>query len=239
MKKVLLLLIALVASTTAPATDRVPDASLGAVVYDVCYKLAGITTKVATATITFVESEREGQPVYHSTARIETQPFFRLFLKAQYKAEAWYSVEDLAPLYFNYPFTDGKNAGKYEVTYDYDTHFARSVWAVEGSEPLEREHPLQKDKPSMELLSALNYIRFHDFKEGTPETVTLLMPSKAREATVTQEGERITFRINGNGVMENGSGNDLVFWRSSSPDRSILRLESDLGTGSLIVRLQK
>ena len=79
----------------------------------------------------------------------------------------------------------------------------------------------------------------NDFKEGTPETVTLLMPSKAREATVTQEGEKITFRINGNGVMENGSGSELFFWRSSGPDRNLLRLESDLGTGSLIVRLQK
>ena len=162
MRRFLVLILALAATTTAPATGGVPDESLGAVVYDVCYKLAGITTKVATATITFVESEREGQPVYHSTARIETQPFFRLFLKAQYKAEAWYSAGDIAPLYFLYPFTDGKNAGKYEVTYDYDTHFARSVWAVEGSEPLETEHPLRKDKPSMELLSALTYVRFHD-----------------------------------------------------------------------------
>lgn len=238
MRRFLVLILALAATTTAPATGGVPDESLGAVVYDVCYKLAGITTKVATATITFVESEWEGKPAYRSTARIETQPFFRLFLKAEYKAEAWYSTEDLAPLYFLYPFTDGKNAGKYEVTYDYDSHFARSLWAVEGSEPLEREHPLQDGKPSMELLSALTFLRFHNFKDGAPETITLLMPSQARDATIYPDGDRLTLRINGDGVMENGSGSNLVFWRSSGASRRILRLESDLGTGSLIVRVQ-
>lgn len=239
MKKFLFFILALAASATAPATDKVPDASLGAVSYDVCYKLAGITTKVATATITFVESERDGKKAYHSTAKIETQPFFRLFLKAEYKAEAWYSAGDLAPLYFDYPFTDGKSAGKYEVSYDYDTRFARSVWAIEGSEPLEREHPLQDDKPSMELLSALTYIRFHDINDEASETVILLMPSQARDATITRHGDQLTLRINGSGVMENGSGSDLRFWRSSGPDRNIQRLESDLGTGSLIVRIQK
>ena len=232
MKKLLFLFIALVVSTAAPATGRVPDASLGAVVYDVRYKLAGITTKVAMATITFEESEWKGVPAYHATARIETQPFFRLFLKAEYKAEAWYSHDDLSPLYFVHPFTDGKKAGKYEVVYNYASGVAQSSWAVEGAEPVERENELG-EKKAMELLSALTFIRFHDFPEGTQETVTLLMPSKARDANIGWDGDHLLLRILGNGVMENGSGSDLLFWRSSGPDRRILRLESDLGSGTL------
>lgn len=231
MRKLLLLFLALAATAAAPATDRVPAASLGAVVYDVCYRFAGITTKVATATITFEESEWEGKPAYHSMALIQTQPFFRLFLKAEYKAEAWYSRKDLAPLYFVHPFSDGKQSGKYEVIYDPGRE-ARSCWSVEGGEPIEKTYePL--DKPHMELLSALMYVRFHDFKEGTAEDIVLLLPSRSCDAQIGPEDDHILLRMSGNGMMENGSGNNLLLWRSTDPDRRILRLESDLGTGSL------
>ena len=231
MKKLLLLFLALAATAAAPATDRVPAASLGAVVYDVCYRLAGITTKVATATVTFEESEWEGKPAYHSLALIQTQPVFRLFLKAEYKAEAWYSREDLSPLYFIHPFSDGKQSGKYEVVYDPGRQ-ARSRRSVENGEPVEKLYkPL--DKPHMELLSALTFVRFHDFREGAPVDVVLLLPSRSCDAVIGPEDDHILLRMSGNGMMENGSGNNLLLWRSNESDRRILRLESDLSTGSL------
>ena len=234
MKKILslFLFVALSASATAPATVTVPDASLGAVDYDVCYRLAGITTKVATATVTFVESEWDGKPAYHSLARIVTQPFFRLFLKAEYRAEAWYAKDDLKPLCFVHPFKEGNKEGLYEVSYEYGDHVARSSWAVEGREPVRKTFEIQGGKPAMELLSALTFVRFHDFKDA-PETVTLIMPSKARDAGIGMKDDHILLQISGNGVMENGSGNTLRFWRSPAPDRRILRLEADLSSGSL------
>ena len=235
MKKILslFLFVALSASATAPATVTVPDASLGAVDYDVCYRLAGITTKVATATVTFVESEWDGKPAYHSLAKIVTQPFFRLFLKPEYKAEAWYAREDLSPLYFTNPFTDGKKEGNYVVYYNYTSRTIRSAWTVEGEEPLEMTYDMG-DQPMMELLSTLMFVRYHDFGEGTPVKIAVIFPSKARDAEISRVGDNLVLQIVGKGIMENGSGNRLLFRRSTAPDRRILRLEADLGSGTLI-----
>ena len=225
----LFLFLALTASASTPARVSLPEASLGTAEYDVKYRLAGITTHVATATISFEESEWEGKPAYHSSALIKTQPFFRLFLNAEYKAEAWFSRNDLSPLHFVHSFKDGK----YEVFYDYDSRIARSVWTAEGKETVVREDEF-REKKAMDLLSALHFVRFNDFKKvGESEDILIVMPREARDGDIGWDDDHLVLRIKGEGVMENGSGNQMSIWRSTDSDRRIQRLEMDLSSGSL------
>lgn len=237
MKKLLFLLLALTASAasasaTAPATDSLPAESQGAAVYDLLYKVFGITAKVATATFTLEESEWEGHPAYLSTARIVMQPLFRFFLMPEYTAKAWYTHNTLSPLYFTHPFEDSKKKGTYEVVYDYDSQKVHSIWAVEGKETEETVVDL-RDQVCLELLSTLNYLRFHDFSEDAPEKVVLLMPTVTSDAEISLQDDHILLRVLGEGVLEDGSGHNLLFWRSSGPDRRVLGFETDLGSGTL------
>lgn len=241
MKKILILFLALTtcasASAAAPATDSLPGEPLGTVVYDLCFKIFGITAKVATATFTIEESEWEGQPAYLSTALISTQPILRAILRPEYTAKAWYT-DDFTPLYFTHPYENGKKKGKYEVIYDHDAHQVHSIVDYEGEEPDDKVFDLQ-DGNHMELLSTLNYLRFHDFSEEAPEKVVLLMPMASSNAEISLEDDHMLVRVLGQGVLEDGSGHNLLFWRSTDPDRHILRFETPLGSGSLICILHE
>jgi hypothetical protein len=39
--------------------------------------------------------------------------------------------------------------------------------------------------------------------------------------------------------MENGSGNELVFWRSPGTDRKILALEAPINPGFMTIQIKK
>lgn len=242
MKKILVFFLALAACASAsaatPEKDKIPDEAVGSVVYDLCFRIFGITAKVATATFTIEESEWEGQPAYLSTAHIATQPLMKAFLKPEYVAKAWYSREDFTPLYFTHPYENGKKKGQYEVIYDYDSLLVHSIITYKGEEPEDKVFNL-RDGMHMELLTTLNYIRFHDFPEDAYEKVVLLMPMAASDARICPEEDHFLVRVLGKGVLEDSSGHNLLFWRSSDPDRHIVRFETQLGSGTLICILHE
>ena len=57
---------------SAPASNSIPAESLGDVQYEVRYNMAGITSKVADATISLEKGTRDGQAVLHSHAAIRS-----------------------------------------------------------------------------------------------------------------------------------------------------------------------
>lgn len=241
-----LLLLAVIASTTVLGAGSDPAASLGTVSYDVRYKLGGITTRVATATISWEEDAWKGIPAYHSKAVIEPTPVFRIFISSDYLAEVYFSRDRRSPLYFINPFKYGGKEGKYEYVFRADKKVIEST-AVRGDAPPENTtFPL--DGRTMDLLSLLHFVRFVEL-EGKPLEMNILMAAKSYAARLIEQGdddekfpgleaEHILLQMTEHGLMENGSGNEIHIWRSSAPDRRLLGLEVALSSGRMICRIR-
>ena len=246
MKKILSILLALVATVTAPGAGIIPEESLGAVNYDVRYKLGALNTKVATATITWEKAAWKDQPAYHSHALVQTTPVFKLFIGSDYTADTYLSRSGLSPLFFSNPFKDGSRV---EYVYNATSKEIESLTVQASGETENKSYPL--DGRTMDLLSLLHHLRFHPFSaEGSSLSMHLLMGGKSYAARVICQGadtekfldkpaERIVVQMTEHGLMENGSGNELLLWRSTSPDRRILGLEVALSSGTMICRIRE
>lgn len=233
---------------SAPAMSAVADDAFGTVDYEVRYNLAGITTKVADAAISFESTERDGQPVLHAHAAIKASAVFQLFMNAEYIADSYLTPEGIAPIYYMNPIKKGKKTGKFECIYDKTGKTISSVFDKPSSKPVSRSFPY--DNSTMDLLSLIQYVRFHDMKAGEAVSLHLLMAGDSVAATLTCEGpdtvrfpgnEAVRFHIKmiDRGLMENGSGDELTVWRSTSADRKVLGLETSLGKGLMTVSMKE
>lgn len=241
-----LLLLAVIASTTVLGAGGLPAEALGTVTYDVRYKLGGITTKVATATIGWEEDSWKGIPAYHSKAVIQPTPVFRIFISSDYLAEVYFSREQFRPLYFINPFKYGGKEGHYEYIFRTDKKVIEST-TLRGSDPPENKtFPL--DGRTMDLLSLLHFVRFAEI-EKEPIDMHILMAAKSYAARLVYQGkdeekfpdlvaEHILLQMTERGLMENGSGNEIHIWRAATPDRRLLGLEVALSSGRMICRVR-
>ena len=245
MKRILTFLLAFMASITAPGAGNPPEESLGAVNYDVRYKLGALNTKVASATISWEKAEWKQHPAYHSHALVQTTPFFKLFLGSDYTADTYLSQNGLTPLFFSNPFKDGSRV---EYVYNGESQEIESQTFLASGEVKDETFPF--DGRTMDLLSLVHYLRFQSFSaSGKDLAMHLLMGGKSYAARIVYQGadtdkfpdlpaERILVKMTDHGLMENGSGNEIFLWRSSAPDRRILGLEVALSTGTMICRIR-
>ena len=248
MKKFLLLVPALLSVSAFSLMGKVPAGAAGSVEYEVRYRLGNVTTKVASATISLENDSWEGQSAYHTRAVIRAASVFRLFMNAEYLADAYLSASSLDPLYYLNPFKKNGKDGKVEYVYDRVAHNVRVEAVQPPADPQTVTHPL--DNRTMDLLALLQYVRFRDFSAGKPVSLKVLMGTEVRSATLTPEGadeerfpgipaERFRLKFNGRGLMENGSGNELVIWRSAGGERRILGLETALSkSGTMIATIK-
>ena len=251
MKRFLLLSLALLSALASPAATparKVTAEALGAVQYEARYIWGAINTKVADATITLERDKWNGSDVFHSRATISATPFFRLFMNADYLADAYLSTSTLEPVYYINPVKKGGKEGKVEYTFDHAAKLVKSEAVRPPAAPELTTFPL--DGKTMDLLSLLQHVRFLDLGEGKSESLHLLMSGKSVSATLTCEGAdaekfpdksvlRFRLKMVERGLMENGSGKEIVVWRSTASDRRILALEAALSTGSMTVSIKE
>ena len=239
-KRFLILLAALL-PFAAFAAPRVHDSALGTVRYEVRYKWGAVNTKVADATITLENVNWEGQAACHSHVVIRASSIFRLFMSADYLVDVYLSRSGTEPLYFVNPVKKNGKDGKYEYFYDKAARTIRSVATLPPNEPETASFPL--DGRTMDLVSLLQFVRFHDLPEDGSMKLKVLMSGKSYAATLSCEGPdderfpnvpaiRLKVRMTERGLMENGSGNEITLWRSAGTDRRILGLETALGDSS-------
>ena len=191
---------------------------------------------------------RDRQQAYHSRALIQASSIFRLFISHDYIADTWLNRSDLKPAYFINPFKKGGKDGKFEITYR-----RSGIDAVSVKPPKETEEKksFPQDGRTMDLLSLLHCIRFLDMTPATrPMKFHILMGGASFPAVLSCQGEdkerfpdrraeRFLLRMTERGLMENGSGNEILLWRSTGADRRLLGLEVPLSTGSMIVKVKE
>lgn len=223
------------AAVLSPAT--VPDAALGATTYEVRFVSNGLNLKVAEATIGLERATREGEHVLHANAVIHAVSIFRLFLNAEYIADAYLLPETRQPIYYMNPV---KKTGKFECIYDRASKTVTTEFVRPPAAPEKESFPL--DGRTMDLLSLLENIRFIDLPEGESLNLRILKAGVSVPGVLTYEGadnERFTGReakrflvlMPEKGLMENNAGNRIAVWVSAGPERQMLGLEVDLGSG--------
>lgn len=231
---------------SAPMPPSVPAESLGDVQYEVRYKLAGITSKVADATISLENGTRDGQAVLHSHAAIRASSIFRLFMDAEYIADAYLTQAQQEPVYYINPVKKGSKEGKFECIYDGKAKTITSVFLRPPQDAVTKTFNL--DGLTMDLLSLLVYVRYHNIPSDKPLSMHILMGGKYVAATLTNQGpdtdrypgtERFLLKMIDGGLMENGSGNEITVWRSTGNDRRILGLETSLSSGVMTVAIKE
>ena len=234
----------LLCTLTGFAQSRVSADALGAVQYDIRYKLGALNTKVADGTITLENSTWNGQSVLHSHADIQAKSVFKLFMNAAYIVDLYLTRTEVEPVYYINPFKKNGQDGKVEFTYDRSGRKIDFVAVRPPAAPVSDTFPL--DGKTMDLLSTLQYARFLNLSEGSSMSLKLLKSGKVIPATLTfigkdmdrfpgREAERLQLTMTGGGLMENGSGSIITVWRSAGSDRRILGLEVALSSGTMIV----
>lgn len=241
----ILLLLALPALFAASAPAPVSSAALGTVDYEVCYKSRGLETKVADASVSLGNGTWDGQSVLHAHAVIHAASIFRLFMNAEYTADAYLAKGGgVEPLYYKNPV---KRTGKFECIYDPSAKTVSTEFVRPPSDPVLNTIPL--DGKTMDLLSLLQYVRFADIPSGSSQSMHVLKAGLSVPATLSSQGrdterfpdqasERFLLELKEKGLMENGSGNRIVVWRSTGSDRRLLGLEVGLGSGVMCVRVK-
>ncbi len=236
------------AGLATPAAMAGTPAREGTVKYEVRYKWGALNTKVADATISIERGSWEGKAALHSRAVIAATSVFRLFMNAEYQADTYLSPSDYAPMYFINPVKKGGQEGKFAYTYDRAQALIHSETVLPPAEPELTTFPL--DGRTMDLLSLLHYIRFHGPAEGKSVSIHLLMGGKSVPATLSGQGadnerfpdlpaQRFLLKMNGRGLMENGSGDEILVWRSAASDRRLLGLEAALSAGKMTVGIKE
>lgn len=231
----------------SPAWAQVSSQALGAVQYEVRYQRGGVDTKVVDATITLERSTWQGQPALHAHAAIRAASVFRLFMNAEYLADSYLLPENRTPLYYINPIKKGGREGKFECTYDRAAGTVTSLFVRPGADPVQETFPL--DGRTMDLLSLLQYIRFLSLPEGRFLSMHVLKAGESVPASLRSEGpdtekipgkaaDRFMISMPEKGLMENGSGNRILVWRSSGPDRQLLAMEVSLGSGVMVATLK-
>lgn len=233
---------------SAPAPEAVPAEALGAVKYEVRYNLKGISTKVADATISLEKGRWNQQEALHSHAEITASSIFRLFMASEYVSDAYLTADSREPLYSVNPIKKGKKEGKFECRYDQNSKTVTSEYAPPSDKPVLGTYPL--DGLTMDLLSLVQYVRFHDIPAGKTLNIHLLMKGRRVAATLANQGQdkekfpgkeadKLFIKMIETGLMENGSGNEITVWRSTDSSHLILGLETNLSSGTMSVSIAK
>lgn len=244
MKKILFALLAILLPATLCGARKLPSAALGTFTYEVRYIWGAINAKVATATISLEPARWDGRDSYHSHAFVKTSAIFRLFIGADLTVDSYIAQSDLLPLYTINPYRKGGKDCKFEYIYDRDKRQVTNV-AQGPKETLTKQFAF--DGKIFDLLTLLAYCRFEAGEKSV--TLTLMLGDAAYPAILSYQGkdtesfpgeeaERFLLRLTERGVMENGSGNEVTFWRSSGSDRKILGLEAAIDPGHMSIRIK-
>lgn len=237
------LALPLLLSASAPAP--VSSAALGTVRYEVRYQSKGFDTKVADATISLEEGAWEGRPALHARAVIRAAAIFRLFMNAEYLADSYLAMGGrIEPMYYMNPV---KRSGKFECIYDRSSKTISSEFVRPPADPVLETLPL--DGKTMDLLSLLQYVRFSDLPAGRSQSMRVLKAGESVPATLRCQGldkdrfpdleaDRFLLEMPEKGLMENGSGKQIVVWRAHGVDRTLLGLEVNLGSGVMSVSVK-
>lgn len=246
MKKILLFVsLALLAASLCEAR-KLPKETLGTVNYEIRYKWGAINTKVASIDLSLSPEKWENVQAYHSRASIKTSAIFSLFIGADMTADSYIAQSDLQPLYFVNPHKKGGKDVRFTFVYDRKTKQIESTF--EGvKETTTKNFPM--DGKTYDLLSVIEFVRFLEASYNTVDINLLLgddrypgvlvYQGKDTEKFPGKETERFVLRLTGRGVMENGSGNELVFWRSLGEDRRIIALEAPVNPGFMTIRIKE
>lgn len=246
MKRLLSALFLLLLSALACGARKLPANALGSATYEIRYTWGAIDAKVATITLSLDPKEWEGTPAYHYNAIIKTSAIFRLFIGTDMTAESYLAESDLQPLFFRNPHRSGGKDLLFEFVYDRKGNEIRTKFVGPKSTD-EKTWPL--DGKTYDLLSLIAFVRFRDASDK-PVTINLLLNNNSYPATLTYQGldtkkfpgveaERFLLQLTERGVMENGSGKELLFWRAPGPDRKILGLEAPLNPGFMSIRVKE
>ena len=246
MKRYVLMLAALLAPGLLSSAPVTSDA-LGTVKYEVSFKGTLINAKVADATITLEHGTWQQQKVLHARAAINAVSIFRLFMNAEYRADSYIVPGTREPVYYKNPILKGGKEGKFECIYDKGAGTISATFAPPSVEPVESSFPY--DGKTMDLLSLLQYVRFLDLPEGHSLSMHVLKAGISVPAVLKSLGtdterfpgqstDRFLLSMTGKGLMENGSGDKIYVWRSTAPDRKLVGLEVNLGSGVMAVSLK-
>ena len=244
MKKILFALLAILLSATLCGARKLPSSALGTFTYEVRYTWGAINAKVATATISLEPARWDGRDSYHSHAFVKTSAIFRLFIGADLTVDSYIAQSDLLPLYTLNPYRKGGKDCKFEYIYDRDKRLVTNV--AQGPKETQTNQ-FAFDGKIFDLLTLLAYCRFEAGEKSV--TLTLMLGEAAYPAILSYQGkdtetfpgeeaERFLLRLTERGVMENGSGNEVTFWRSSGSDRKILGLEAAIDPGHMSIRIK-
>jgi len=245
MKRFLLALAILLLSALACGARKLPAEALGTVQYEIRYTWGAIDAKVGTISISLNPASWENQAAYHSHGFLKTSSIFKLFIGEDLTVESDIAQSDLLPLHFLNPYRKGGKDCKFEFTYGRNGEIDALYQGPK--ETLTKTWPM--DGKTFDLLSLLVFVRFRETAD-TPVKLKVLLDENCYPASLTYQGkdtekipgvetERFLLRLTERGVMENGSGNELLIWRSPGPDRRILCLEAPLKPGFMSIRIKE
>ena len=247
MKKFLLLLSALLLCASLCEARKLPAEALGTLKYEIRYKWGAINAKVASIDLSLNADKWENHHTYHSKAVIKTSAVFSLFIGADMAAECQIEQSDLQPLYFINPHKKGGKDVCFTFIYNRKTKNIESTFQdVKATST--KNFPM--DGKTYDLLSVIQFVRFLDASSKKNVDINLLLGEDRYPGVLTYEGkdtkrfpgretDRFVLRLTGRGVMENGSGNELTFWRSTGSDRNIVGLEAPINPGFMTILIKE
>lgn len=250
MRKILPILLALFFALLAfaPNGEKPSERADEEAHYKVQYIRGGIRTKMATATLTMYDTDWKGTPAHAAGFSVQAASVFKLFLRNEYKVNLILSKKDLSPYYYSFPHV--KKGKMHYLEFFYGKNEVESVLQIEDTpEPVRKIHP-KNGLVTLDVASFVFYFRNLDPASlpDKPMRVQVLLGSTDVFASLSYLGKDATFwkgescfhyvlKMEGRGLLENKSGDEIHVWISSGAERSLRGLEIQLDKGSVVAKM--
>lgn len=248
MRKLVCFLALLPLLSFAPQGEKPSEWADGEAHYKVQYIRGGIRAKMATATLTLSDTDWKGTPAYAADFCVQAASVFKLFLRNQYKVNLILSKEDLSPYYYSFPHV--KKGKMRHLEFFYGKNEVESVLQIEDTpDPVRKIYP-KNGLVTLDVASFAFYFRNIDPASlpDPPMRVRLLLGSTDVLAILSYLGEDATFwqgencfhyvlKMEGRGLLENKSGDEIHVWISPGAKRFLRGLEIKLEKGSIVAKM--
>ncbi|MBO5759409.1 MAG: DUF3108 domain-containing protein [Rikenellaceae bacterium] len=253
-RRIGILMCALVAALSASAQNNTPFVSGESLIYAVCYRAKMVPkTPVGRATLKCKELNFEGSPHYRITANGRTLPFFRWFFDLNDTYVSHIEASTMRPSQLEIELREEKYRFDATFLYDWDakkvyTAYKKGSWSRVHNKTMELS---EGHYDPVALFYNLRFIEPKDYRLNEPVDLHMVLEDTIRIITYSYLGEE-PLKLKGIGEIpsykftcsiatSNGEtftdGTHFFVWLSADDNRIPLLIESPIRVGTVAAYL--
>lgn len=221
--------------------------------YLATYKAGLINAELAEISFNTMDSNINGEPVYHVKAIAEIYPSYKIIFEMRDEYNTWLRKSDLKPVYFENFIKEGSYVGQGNMTYDWDKKEVVTWWK-NFKRGHENYHTFELSENSFDGLALFFNLRntdLQDVQEGHSAYIDLVLSDTIKRLqykflgrevrNIPRVGKFATLKFSCQLTTSEAEsfkeGSEFYIWLSDDDNKIPLYLETPIRIGSVRARI--